>query len=440
MTLLLLFFMSGSVSGAATTDTLTLAQAYEASEAHFPLMRRNRIAERLLALQLESIDAAYRPSVSLEGQGVFQSAVPEIPIRLPDAAVPSIPRDQYRAALNVAQVLYDGGAGEVSRRLASVSVRTTGGEVDVALHELREHINDAYFGALVQEAAYSTLEILHEEILARRRALRAQVGEGTAAEGAVDVLEVELLSIEQQMISARQARLAALEALGVLTGRPTSEETALVVPDVDVDRARELAELLELEAGTTAPSAAARPRYRLFEAHRERLALEREMLGRKRRPTLAAFATAAYGRPAGLDIFETDLSPFYSFGMRMSWSVWDWKISEREQEALSLRAAEVDAQEDAFSQTIRAAGRRELQEIGRLGAVIAQDRRIVELRERIAERAGRRFENGVISATEFLLQRHAAHRAALQWERHDIERRHAIVRYLTIFGRIDEAL
>lgn len=409
---------------AAAADTLHLAECYAAAKTHFPLARRRALAERVARLEIENVRARYRPSLDLEGQGIYHSSVPELPFTAP--GIPDVPHDQYHAALNVSQLIYDGGIGAPSRGLAEASARTTAGEVEVAFHDLKERINDAYFTALLQDAALSSLALLKDDLEARRDAQAAQVEQGLVDGGAIDVLDVELLGVEQQIAAARQSRRGALEALEVLTGLDLSDDVTLEPPDV--------------EAPGALDEQAVHPRYRLFDAGRDRLSLQRRIAERKGRPKVGALATGAYGRPAGMDIFETGLSPYYSLGIRVSWSAWDWHTSDREAAMLALQEESVDAQEDAFTQGLRAAAARAWQEVERLRAVIDQDREIERLRRRIAERAANRLDSGVVSATDYLLEQHAEYRATLSRRRHEIELRYAIVRYLTILGRTDEAL
>lgn len=409
-------------ASSVAADTLRLAQCYSAAEARFPLAERLEIADRIEHLETESVLARYRPSVTLDGQVAYHSTVPQLPFDIPGQPGPDIPRDQYKAALSVRQLIYDGGVGAAQRRLAESSTRLTAGEVDVALHDLKQRINNAFFGALLQDAALSSLEVLREEIEARREVLLAQAAAGLVDGGDVDVLEVELLNVDQRTAEATEKREGALDALEVLTGLELSSDVQLVVPDLAVEPVSDV----ELRAG--------RPELRVFEAQRERLALQRELTGLKTRPSVSSFATAAYGRPAGRDIFETAMSPFYSAGLRVSWSVWTWNTAERDGQVLALQEEAVAAQEAAFLQSVRAAAAEAWGDVERLRKIAARDQQIVALRQRIAVRAAVRLEEGVITATDYVLEQHAARRAELDRARHRIELENAKVRYATILG------
>ncbi|MEX0821323.1 MAG: TolC family protein [Rhodothermales bacterium] len=420
MTILIALLTTG---GYLPPDTVDLATCYKSAERHFPTARRTDLAERIAELEIRNIDARYRPDVMLEGRGVYHSSVPELPVDLPGAQIPGIPHDQYTAALHVNQVIYDGGVGGTARRLAETSVRATEGEVGVALHELKTQINDVFFGALIQREAAATLGVLRDELQARRAAILARIDQGVVSGEALDVLDVELLSVDQRIETAEQTRRGALAALSVLTGLNLSDDVTLVVPDVDVSAPEVVAD---------------HPQFTVFETRRKRLTLQREQIRRRAQPTIGAFATGAYGRPAGMDIFEDALSPYFSMGVRLSWSVWDWRSADRDRQVIGLQEDAVDAQEDAFVQRVQASAERAWQEVERLRALVERDVEIESLRTRIAERAARRFENGVISATEYVTERHAEHRAALDSRRHEIELRYAMVRYQTLLGQADE--
>lgn len=429
----------GPAGGAsASVDSLSLGECYRSARDYFPLIRRQGLYDELAELQAENTAARLLPSLSASGQFLYQSDVPELPFQASGMTTPEVARDQYKAAVNVEQIVYDGGrtSAQVAAERAALDVESE--QIEIEFHKRKERINEAYFGALLQEAALANLTLLRDEIQARMKALGAHVREGLSAAGRVEVLEVELLNIDQQVSDARSGRRASLAVLESLTGLQIGEETALLVPDFSsLDFAVEGVQAF-LDKGAGRRVSGGRPEYRVFDLNRRHLERRRDLSERRNRPTVTSFATAAYGRPPGMNIFENSLGPYLSLGAAVRWPIWDWGSARRDRQMLALRKDVIDAQQETFTQGVRAVVEHERREAARLLDLLASDREIIRIRARIAERAAGELENGIISATDYVVEQHAEQQARLTLERHRIELAYARVRLLTTLGRTDE--
>src|SRR5690606_22742085 len=146
------------------------------------------------------------------------------------------------------------------------------------------------------------------------------------------------------------------------------------------------------------------------------------------------FGSAAYGRPPGMNIFENDLSPYFSAGLRLRWPVWDRGSVRRERRTAELRQALVDAEQDAFLQSVEVEAAEIRADIERLHRAIDQDAQILQFRERLAQRAADQLENGTISVTDYLIHQEAVHRARLNEKRHRLELTFAHIRHRNTLG------
>src|SRR5690606_25555615 len=166
----------------------------------------------------------------------------------------------------------------------------------------------------------------------------------------------------------------------------------------------------------------ARPENRVFELQRDRLKRQVAVAARQQHPTVFGFGSAAYGRPPGMNIFENDLSPYFSAGLRLRWPVWDRGSVRRERRTAELRQALVDAEQDAFLQSVEVEAAEIRADIERLHRAIDQDAQILQVRERLAQRAADQLENGTISVTDYLIHQEAVHRARLNEKRQRLDR------------------
>lgn len=419
---LLLLTLPLSAAPEILPDTLDLRTCYESAQANFPLARQAATHEEIARTSIADLDAEILPSVSLNAQATYHSEVPSIPLEIPGAALPDVRHDQYRVALEVGQLIYDGGRRAAHRGVERATAEAASSSIPVQFHQIRARINEAYFGAMLQEAAAASLDVLRQDLEARRHALQAQLDAGLVSEGSIDVLDVEIMALDQQLAETYHRRRAALDVLEELTGLNLPDHVVLDVPAAPVDTTLE----------------AKRPELRAFNSRSNELDRRKSLAAAQFRPQISSFASAAYGRPPGLNMFENEMSPFFTAGLTFRWPLWDRGTARRRRQILSLQQELIESERDAFLQGVDAEAARAWQEIERLRDLAASDREILDRRGRIADRAAEQLESGVISATDYLLERHAEEQARLAAQKHRIELAFAQVQYLTILGRTDE--
>ncbi|MEZ4702997.1 MAG: TolC family protein [Rhodothermales bacterium] len=402
----------------APADTLHLQACYQLAEAHHPRRQELALQDDIAALRLDNLSTRFLPSLSLQSQAVYQSSLPSFPIALPGVSGPEISHDQYRVSLNVDQLVYDGGATRTQQHLERIQRDMARQDVEVDVYRVREQVNAAYFGALAAEARLASLGTLAEDLAARHSRLEAQVRAGVVTPGNADVLAVEQLRIRQQIAEAESARQTAVAVLAELIGQPVGDDP-LAWPEPP-------APVFENQRK--------RPEYAAFSLSETLLAEQQALASVKTRPRVASFVEAAYGRPAGLDLFDNRFQPFYSFGLRVQWGFWDWHASRRDRDALSLQREVVSAREAAFTRQLDVAVQEHLQAMERLEALIAQDDEIIGLRVRIASASASQLENGVVTATDYLIERNAEQQARLTRDLHALQLLRSRIEYATVLG------
>ena len=401
-------------------DSISLDVCYQLAEAHHPLQNDRALIDEISALKIDNLKVRFLPALSLRSQATYQSHVPTLPFSVPGTSPPTISKDQYRLSLNATSLLFDSGLTTGQRKLEKIQQDLSQQEISVKLYQLKDQINAAFFGVLIQDARLASLAILAQDLQAKHEQILAGVRADAVLQGNADVLEVEILKVAQQQTEARTDRMTALAVLSELTGTQFAETDTLIRPVFD--------------APETSSREIDRPELKVFELNRSLLAEQQNLSLRKSRLHISTFAEASYGRPAGLDIFDNTLQPFYSFGLQMQWPFWDWQRGQRERQTLALQQERTTVQEEAFTQQITVASQKALHDIDKLKAMILRDAEIVVLRERIADMAASQLNNGVITATEYLTERNAMHQAQLTRDLHEIQLAFAHIQFNTLSG------
>jgi outer membrane protein TolC len=402
----------------------TLGELYAAAERHDARSAQSALDASALELRLRNLDGEWLPQLRLQGQARYQSDVPEFrPVGAPADQFPTVPKDNYDVAVGVEQTLYDGGTTGGRKAVERARIEESTAHVETTLYGLRGEVDRAYFTALSIAARADEAELLIEDLSARLDDARARVRAGAALSGEAAAIEAELLRARQRLAEYRANRRAALEVLRNLTGVALDPDARLSAPDLGA----------EVSSAADAIGRRLHPAFDAFRATEARLGREADLAGRTRLPRIAAFGEAGYGRP-GLNQFGDAWDTYWLGGVKLEWSPWHWGRVRREQQLLGLRREVVQTEEEAFAAALERAAADERADLERLRAAIESDGEIVELRALIERQAERQFEEGVLSAADYVDRRTDLSQARVARRLHQIELAETQARYLTTLG------
>ena len=400
---------------AASMTTLhgqTLDECRRLAREHYPEIRQYDLIALTEQYDLSNAARAWIPQVTLSGQASWQSDTPTFPGALGEILasrglqMEGIRREQYRAAIDVSQTIWDGGHSRATKELAQAEAAEERQRTEVDLYALLSRVDDLYFGILLldERLTQTTVQIsLLESNLAR---MRSCVANGTATKSDADAIEAELLTVRQTLEQIEASRASYGRMLEIFIGQPLA------------------AEGLERPAEPALGDVPLRPELALFEAQAQRIDVRRKALNSALMPRFSAFAQGYYGYP-GLDMFQSMRSSDGTLnalvGVRMSWNI--GALYTRRNDLGKLRTArqQIDIQRDIFHFNTRLQTTREEGEIARLRKAVASDTRIVELRRAVRVAAESQLENGVIDTTDLLRKITDETTAALNRSTHEIE-------------------
>jgi outer membrane protein TolC len=389
-----------------------------------PRMRELQLYQSQTALRLRAIEVERLPSVTALGQAQYQSDVPTAPFTLTNGQpLFAAPKDTYDASFRIDQRLFDATlhprAAVEQAQLAESQAR-----VRATLFGLRQQVNDVFFAAALLQQQQGTLGATIADLEMRLRETTARVREGAALAGDAAAVEATLLQRRQDEALLRANRRAALARLAALTGRDISDDAELTLPRLDTAVA---------EARRSLDGLRARPEYEQFRRARDRFARQQDVAAATERPQLGAFARVGYGKP-GLNFISDQFEPYGLAGIQVQWKAWTWGAANREREALAIQQQIVDADQAAFTKGIREAILNDLATIDRLQDTLATDARIIALREEVDRSIKIRFDEHVVTASEYLDRNAELLQARYARAGHQAELAQASARFLTTLG------
>ncbi len=385
------FFFLCSILGLTSTVFAqnTLESCLELAEKSSPQAQLLPLVRDAEQLQLSMLRANFMPQSTLGGSATWQSAVTSLPISLPNIHVPTLPKDQYKASLEVSQNVWDGGMTKSQMALARSSAEVELKSIETSLYQQREQVANLYFGAILAKKQLSSLQIMYKDVENQRNKVLANIQNGTAVKGNELLLEAKLLELIQQTREVRAKLLAALKALSILTGTIMNETIELKEPIVSTPESNEIN----------------RPEWQVLEAQSNLLEANKNLIRAKYSPKVSLFATSGYGRPA-LNMLSPDFRTFFIGGLSVKIPLSHLYLKSKQQEwkQISLNQQKIKQQQSQVIQQSELKLASQSEELAKLKEQLNVDEKLIEIRAYLQKTAEKKLENGVITMSEYLTE------------------------------------
>ena len=372
---------------------MTLETCQELAREHYPEVKQYDLIRLTEQYDLSNAARAWLPQLSLSAQATWQNEVPEFPEALSGmlsragVTIPGLKKDQYKVGIELNQTIWDGGKSNADKRLARTEAAEQRAMTDVDLYNLKKRVNELYFGILLLEEklsqTYRTIALLESNL----DKMRSLVTNGTALASDVDAVEAELLTARQQATQIEASRTSYRKMLELFIGEPLQGN------------------LLRPEFEEMATTELTRPELVLFDAKKNRLAAQEALIKSSTRPKFGFFAQGYYGYPS-MDYFASMMSNEWRWnlltGIRMSWNFGAYYTKKNSLNKLRTAQQSIDLQRDVFRFETDLQISQETGDIARLRKTIADDARIVSLRQSVREAAESKLRNGIIDTNDLL--------------------------------------
>jgi outer membrane protein TolC len=407
--LIFFIFFSATALTAQNSDKITLDDCYNWAADNYPIAKQRGLIKQNTALTINTLEKNFLPQVELNAQGSYQSEVTTFSLDIPGVKGPTpLSKDQYKATLDVKQLLWDGGVIAMQKKVLEANGAVENQRVEVELARLKERVNALYFNVLQADANVDIIQVLRKDLASRVKKTEAAVVSGVALKRDVQTLQVEDLKAEQRLTEIRSARSAAVRMLALLTGKSLSENTVFERPIL-----RGASDIgLQID----------RPELKLFDLQKSLIDRQLEINALKNYPRIMAFGTAGYGRP-GLNFLKDEFRPYALAGVTFKWNLTDFYSKTLKNDLQQIRngAQLIDLQRDVFLLNTKSVMEQQSADIQKWQNLIESDRQIVALRGKIKESATAQVENGTLTTNDYLIELNAESQARLNLELHQLQ-------------------
>jgi outer membrane protein TolC len=414
-----LFFLICFLALAANSHAqqITLEVCLAKSHTNYPLQDVFEVIQQSSELKIQRLRTKYLPQMDLIGQISWQNDVPHFNSPSPGFNVPKAPKDQYKAYVDMRQMIYDGGITKASKELESRAGLVDVKAVEVELYGVRTSVIDSYFMILMLEQQMKQLDLAIERYQTRIDELAVALKNGALLQSDVNSFRIEKLKIEQSRVGLTEARVTALKILEELVGEPLNTQKGLVVPSEP-----EVSDSLVM-----------RPEMAHFNAQQKLLEASMALAQKNRMPQFFGFGQMGYGNP-GYNMLRDEFAEFYMFGLRLNWRIFDWQESARQKAILAKQKELVQTRQQTFLKQLQIALEKVAGDIRKLEHLVNTDNEILNLQRSVTAVGLSKYQNGSITSAEYINDLNAELMAALALDIHKLELAKKKTEYKNLLG------
>ena len=411
------FVLALLASSVVAGQSQTLSDCQAAAERNYPLIKQYALIARTTELTVDNIAKGWLPQVSAQAQATLQSDVTSWPDQLRSVYqqmgldMKGLKKDQYRVGIDVQQMVYDGGAISSQKAIAREQGRVQEAQTEATLYQVRQRVNDLYFGVLLLDEQLKLNENLQSVLAANEQKLASMYKRGTASESDYNNVRAERLSVVQQAADLQSQQRSLKQVLGAFCGIEVKELTKPEGP-ADADAAMAIA------------PAALRPEMKAFDAQLRLTEARERALDAQLKPRLSLFATGFYGYP-GYNMFEDMMNRKWSLngmvGARLSWNIGALYTRKNDKARLQTERSLNDARREEFLFNNNLQQLQQSEDIQRYRTLMATDAEILKLRSAVRKAAESKLAHGIIDVNDLVREINSETAARVQQSVHEIQ-------------------
>ena len=421
---LIIFLVSVTSVLSNAQKILTLKECYELALSVNAIAGEKEAFANISRIRDENLSKGWLPSLDANASVAYNSDV--VDFAAATSAIPGMssvfrpmPQDQYKLTLDINQVIYDGGAIRSARDMEQADLKINEKQTETDLYKLRAQVNTYFFNIMLLNRQKELLDNYLALISKRIASMQSAAVNGIISKSDIDVLTSEKLKLGQQLTENRLRRASLIKILSDITGSEISDSTELILP----------AQAAEF------PAELQRPELQIFDLRKDQLSAGLKMVQSKRMPKAFGFATLGYGNPPGMDFFNDSFDTYYIMGAGIKWNIFDWNRAKNEKQLISLQQVIIENRKTDMTDNLRRQLESKMSEINSLRELVRTDSELIVLRKRITSSTESQFENGTITATEYLNELNSEKSAVINSEIHKINLALAGIEYLNISGQ-----
>lgn len=420
--LITIFYFISVLAFSQKADTLDIISCFNQFKKKYPIVTDKQLYQTVSLLRLKNQNVNWYPSVNFSGQATYQSDVVQLALdpnnpMFKNISMPTAPHDQYKFNIDISQTLYDGGMIKSLKQLERNDLLVSTQQVEVEICRLKNQVSRFYFMVLIFIENEKMINQLLNELGEREKTIKSSLKNGIVLQSDLDIIKAEILKTEQRKQEINLDKISCIRALEVLADTLISDNCVFTLPTSLVNYS----------------DANVRPELTLFDYQLSKMDASIKVSNTIRMPKLYAFGQLGYGKP-GLNMLNNKWDSYYLIGANLKWNLWDWQTNSRNKQIITIQKKLIDSRKEEFTKNVSIELDNKLAEIKKYELLLQKDEDLVKIRENISKNALSQYQNGVITATDYLSLLNAENNAKINYAVHTIQFEQSKITYLLTKG------
>lgn len=374
----LLFLSPGILMAQLNLDSCQ-AKAYR----NYPLIQQFGLIEQSKELTLSNANKAYLPQFDINLIGGIIEGMPSF---APPGTESSSVNTQLIGIGQLNQVIWDGGMTKASKGIieANSAIETT--DIQLSLYQLKDRVNNLYFGVLLIDEQIAQLELLKETLKRNQKRVQNAIENGTAFNSDEDELKVELINTQQKQDELRYNKLAYKKVLSAMIGEEIREDAVFTRPTFSQTLTDLSVHRLELMK---------------FNSQRARINAQAKLNKATLMPKFGVMGFGVFLTP-GVEFGSSTMSNLLVAGLSVSWQLSPLYKNGNNKKLTQVNLQRIQNQEETFLFNTNLDLSQTDMELAKLRKLLEQDSELLLLKTSIKDAYAIKFENGVATMSAML--------------------------------------
>jgi outer membrane protein TolC len=394
-------------------QSLTLQDCKQLAHDNYPAIKQYDLIAQTRDYTIENAAKSWLPQISATINGLAFTDVLDVSSQMQQAGL-SMHKQMAAGNIMINQTIYDGGRIKAGKQVTAAQAEVQKQQLDVSLYDLNQRIEQLYFGILTIDEQMKQTRLLQSDLALSSKSITSMIKGGIANQTDLDAVNVEQVKSQQTLDAQQSSRAAYLQMLGYFIGKKLGDATTLQTPATTLSDA---GNRTESGLGSTTDDNILRPELSYYTAQSKLTEAQQKQLDSKLLPTISAF---------GMGMYHTTVSDMMKNGMlaggvTLSWNIGALYTRKNDLKKLEIQRQQIESQRSTFLFNNHLQDESTNGNIVTLRKQLAQDDKIVSLRERIRSMSEKKVQLGTESVNEMLRDINAVSEARQQQALHQIQ-------------------
>jgi outer membrane protein TolC len=397
-------------AGAQTGRHYTLNELIHSAYLRYPYAKRLALIDQQSQESQRNINTQWLPHTSVTVKNSYQSEVSsiDIPKDIEDKFGINIEggkKLQYQGGLSVSQLVYDGGAGHIKKRISGLDEDMAAHQVRSSMLQIEGMIDDLFEDILITKEQIKAVHFKKADLEQRKKDLSAAVREGISLKTDIQEIDANIIQLDQQETELCMSLNQKYTTLSSYTREQVDSTDLLDLPEgMDI----------------TGRDYSTRPDFEMFNLQSQSAKWKLKELNAEMLPRLSLFANGYYGRP-GLNMMDYTRHCSGIVGVSLTWNIDAFYNKAHQRNLININDEMTRNQRSIYEIDMN-------RKIDNLNTDWLKNRKledsdgeIIKIRSHIKEVAAVQLKSGSITLTDYLIKLNDEAQAIINKSIHHIE-------------------